>query len=166
MTTLQFAVWLWLIQAPVHVSDRNEPAEDRRQRFWTTSAAIAAAAEGDFRRGAMLLTQLRFESHGARFTLDRCHLEKVRCDKGKAITHFQVWEKTCPGAWAAAHGSFEQQFEAALCIDTLLVNRARREGLQSAFCSLGASPGRCKWGATRARYVGTVEAKLRRLVRR
>lgn len=132
---------------PRHVTDRDEPAELRAGRLRSASSAIRKAAAGDAYLAKALAIHGLFETHFARYVGEgRCHdgPKGSRCDEGRARTYFQVWETTCPKAWAEPQGSVAELEAAAVCAANILrAGRARCGTPEGMFAAMWGS-GRCK----------------------
>lgn len=141
---------------PAHFTDRDEPAEARAMRLARVDAAIRKAANGDPYIAKALRVHGRFETHFARYVGEgRCHEGPVgsRCDEGRARTYFQVWETTCPAAWAEPQGSVAELEQAAVCAARILrAGRARCKTAEGMFAAMWGQ-GRCRLerAAVRAR---------------
>jgi hypothetical protein len=133
VTTLATAILSTLLARPVHVLDRDEPAESRKARFAVAAQGIALASKGNAHEAALLIAQFDGESKGARYVWeDRCHdgPPGARCDpdrKGVARARgaFQVWAY-CKEAWAYPVGSLEEVTAAARCTLRLMRSGAKR----------------------------------------
>lgn len=132
---------------PAHFTDRDEPADARAVRLAKADRAMVKAAAGDQYILRALRVHARFETHFARYVGEgRCEDGPVgsRCDEGRARTYFQVWEATCPKAWAEPQGSLAELEAAAVCAARVLrAGRARCGTSEGMFAAMWGS-GRCK----------------------
>lgn len=136
------AVLSVLLASPVHVTDRDEPADARRARLSVVAQAIAVASKSDPHNAALLVAQWRGESGGARYVQEgRCAdgPRGARCDPdrhgvARARTPWQVWRVSCPVAWDQPAGSIAELTAAASCTLRLMRSGMRR-------CTTNGYPG-------------------------
>lgn len=108
---------------PVHFTDRDETSQARSTRLAGVASAIRQATRGDTEIAKALVVYGRAETHFARYVGEgRCSEgpKGSRCDEGKARTYWQLWEQTCPAAWAEVQGSQAELVAAAVCAARLM----------------------------------------------
>lgn len=175
------AILLLLLELTPDRTDRAEDPAKRRARLEVAAAGMADAVAavdyfGDREEAAALIAQGDAESNYAAYVGEgRCTEGPAgqRCDPDKhgrprARTYWQVWQVTCPRAWAATPGSREEAREAAICTLRVMASgftRCRKNGYDAwtgAFAALkGGASCVTKSAPVRVRKKNALMSRLR-----
>lgn len=170
---LYHAILKVLLSFPVASETPAEPPADRPGRIEIIAASIASASEGDIVRAARSVTTVVHESRLSWLVhMGRCHQTLSRCDRGRAISPWQLHRNHLSrAAWRAmGNAALYATTAAAIEADRRLTRaaqlcRARGYSHVAAAFSLYTTGHRCDRTMTaRVRTFTAVLRALRRVV--
>lgn len=102
-----------------HISDLDEPPQDRAARLHLQAEHTAQATNGDRELEAALIVLADQETHSARWVFNGCKGDPPKgagtCDGKTSRSVWQIKKAGCPKGWALRRGTIDAQREFAKC---------------------------------------------------